>query len=92
MNSCKEAFGFISHENLVQATVINCDKGSHSVETQAGLTPKPLFCSQFKQTWRLTHWIWHLRGISSIERVKQVNKENGGLFFFHKEVNWTSRL
>lgn len=52
MNSCREPFGFISQGHLVQATVINRDKGSHSVETQAGPTPKPLFCAQFKQTRR----------------------------------------
>lgn len=50
MNSYREHFGFISQEHLVQVMLINRNKGSHSVETQAGVTPKPLFCAQFKQT------------------------------------------
>lgn len=59
MNSCRELFHFISQSLLVQATVINRDKGPHSDETLAELTPTPLFQAQFKQITQ-THWIWHL--------------------------------
>lgn len=58
MNSCREHFHFISQSLLVQATVINGDKGPHSDETLAELTPTPLFQAQFKQITQ-THWIWH---------------------------------
>lgn len=49
MNSCRELFHLISQSLLVQATVINRDKGPHSDETLAELTPTPLFRAQFKQ-------------------------------------------
>ncbi len=49
MNSCRELFHLISQSLLVQATVINGDKGPYSDETLAELTPTPLFRAQFKQ-------------------------------------------
>lgn len=59
MNSCRELFHLISQSLLVQATVIIRDKGPHSDETLAELTPNPLFRAQFKQITQ-THWHWHL--------------------------------
>lgn len=92
MDSCRELFHLISQGLLVQATVINRDKGLHSDETLAELTPTPLFRAQFKQI-RPTHWIWHLtEEFPLLKELHRLIKETQDFSCCNKVVNRTSRL
>lgn len=92
MNSCRELFHLISQGLLVQATVINRDKGPHSDETLAELTPTPLFRAQFKQITQ-TRWIWHLSvEFPLLKELHRLIMETEDFSCCNKVVNRTSRL
>lgn len=92
MNSCRELFHLTSQGLLVRATVINRDKGPHSDETLAELTPTPLFRAQFKQITQ-THWIWHLSvEFPLLKELHRLIMKAEDFSCRNKVVNGTSRL